>query len=393
MNRIASYPQPSLFELFRSFFRLGLTAFGGPSMVAYIRKMSVDQKGWLDRETFNHGVALCQMIPGATAMQATAFVGLRTRGVPGAAVSFIGFGLPAFLIMIVFAAAYTYAYNLPVVISTFSGLQAIIVALIANATLSFGRTTLKSWRHFTVAIMAAVLFGLNVNPVIVILAAAVGGLILMEPKQPAPGSDPCPAQVQSTIRPLAWILFVAALGFLLLFLFQRDWFNLAALFFRIDLLAFGGGFASIPLMFHEVVQMRQWIDSTTFLNGIALGQVTPGPIVITATFIGYLLHGPLGGVLATITIFLPSFTLVVGIAPYFDRLRSSAHLNQIIQGVLYSFVGLLFTVTLRFAWNVHWDIPHILLASAAFLALLYKVDILWVVMAGILFSMVVFMRK
>ena len=390
---MASYPQPSLFELFRSFFRLGLTAFGGPSMVAYIRKMSVDQKGWLDLETFNHGVALCQMIPGATAMQATAFVGLRTRGLPGAAVCFIGFGLPAFLIMIVLAAAYTHAYNLPVVISAFSGLQAIIVALIANATLSFGRTTLKSWKHFAIAIMAAVLFGLNVNPVFVILAAAIGGLVLMEPKQPAPDLDPYPAQAQSTIRSLGWILFMAALGFLLLFFFQRDWFNMAALFFRIDLFAFGGGFASIPLMFHEVVHMRHWMDSTTFLNGIALGQVTPGPIVITATFIGYLLYGLLGGILATISIFLPSFTLVVGIAPYFDRLRSSVHFNQIIQGVLCSFVGLLFMVTLRFAWNIHWDIPHILLASAAFIALLFKVDILWVVMAGILFSMVVFMRK
>jgi len=133
--------RPSLFELFRSFFRLGLTAFGGPSMVAYIRKMSVEQKGWLDNETFNQGVALCQMIPGATAMQSTAFVGLRSRGVRGAAVCFIGFGLPAFLIMMLVAAGYIYARNLPAVISAFSGLQAIIVALVANATLSFGKTT------------------------------------------------------------------------------------------------------------------------------------------------------------------------------------------------------------------------------------------------------------
>jgi chromate transporter len=245
---------------------------------------------------------------------------------------------------------------------------------------------LKSWRHFAIAGAAAALFGLNVNPLIVILAAAVGGLVLMEQKQLSFGSDPGSAQVQSTIRPVLWILGVAALGFLLLFLFQRDLFNLAALFFRIDLFAFGGGFASVPLMYHEVVEVRQWMGAPTFLNGIALGQVTPGPIVITATFIGYLLYGLLGGVLATICIFLPSFTLVVGIAPYFDRLRSSAHFNQIIQGVLCSFVGLLFTVTIRFAWNVHWDITHILLAISAMVALLYKVDILWVVMVGVVLS-------
>jgi len=142
------------------------------------------------------------------------------------------------------------------------------------------------------------------------------------------------------------------------------------------------------LMYNEVVDVHHWMDGTTFLNGIALGQVTPGPIVITATFIGYLMYGPLGGIIATISIFLPSFLLVVGITPYFDRLRSSRYFNQVIQGVLCSFVGLLFTVTIRFALNVHWDIPHILLGVAAMIALLLKVDILWVVLAGILLSII-----
>jgi chromate transporter len=389
---MSSLIRPSLFELFISFFRLGLTAFGGPSMVVYIRKMAVDQKNWLDKEIFNQGVALCQIIPGATAMQTTAFVGLRTRGVRGAAVSFIGFGLPAFLIILAAAAAYTYAHNLPVVISAFSGLQAIIVALIANATLAFGKTTLKSWIHFAIAGSAAALYGLNVNPFMVILVSAVAGLVLIrsKSKQPATDSTFYTDHVPPTTRPLLWILCAVFIGLLLLFFFQRDWFNLATLFMRIDLFAFGGGFASIPLMYHEVVELRQWMDSATFLNGIALGQVTPGPIVITATFIGYLLYGPLGGILGTFSIFLPSFILVVGVAPYFDRLRTSAYFNQVIQGVLCSFVGLLFTVTLHFAWAVHWDIPHILLAVAALIALLLKTDILWVVIVGIIFSVIVF---
>jgi len=159
-------------------------------------------------------------------------------------------------------------------------------------------------------------------------------------------------------------------------------------FLRIDLFAFGGGFASVPLMYHEIVEVRQWTDSATFLNGISLGQVTPGPIVVTATFIGYLLYGPLGGILATISIFLPSFLLVIGIAPYFDRLRSSAYFDRVIQGVLCSFVGLLLTVTIRFALNVHWDIVHILVSVGALAALLLKVDILWVVLAGILLSFI-----
>jgi chromate transporter len=112
-------PQPSITQLFTSFLRLGITAFGGPSMVAYIRKMAVEEKRWLDAETFSDGVALCQIIPGATAMQMSAYVGLKTRGVIGAGASFIGFGLPAFLLMMAFATLYTYAHTLPIVVSAF----------------------------------------------------------------------------------------------------------------------------------------------------------------------------------------------------------------------------------------------------------------------------------
>jgi len=124
------------------------------------------------------------------------------------------------------------------------------------------------------------------------------------------------------------------------------------------------------------------------LNGIVLGQVTPGPIVITATFAGYWLHGLLGAVIATVSVFLPSFMLVIGLTPCFDRLRASPYFNKATGGVLCSFVGLLLTVTVRFAGNVHWDLPRAILAVGAFVALLLKVDILWVVIAGTVLSVV-----
>jgi chromate transporter len=109
--------------------------------------------------------------------------------------------------------------------------------------------------------------------------------------------------------------------------------------------------------------------------------------VITSTFVGYIVGGLLGGVAATLGIFLPSFLMVVGISPYFDRLRVSPYFNKIIGGVLCSFVGLLVTVTIRFALNIQWDLPHTLLASGALVALLLKVDILWVIFAGTLISL------
>jgi len=382
--------KPSLLQLFLSFLRLGLTAFGGPSMVAYIRKMAVEQKNWLDAETFNDGVALCQTIPGATAMQTAAYVGLQTRGVIGAGASFIGFGLPAFLLMMGFAALYTYANNLSIVISTFSGLQAIIVAIIANAAVSFGKNTLKNWKSWVIAGAAAALFGMNVNPILVIIMAAIGGIALIQPKQPNSIHPVSSEHNKSNTRQLLLILAGTAAGFILLFFVNRNLFCLATLMFRIELVAFGGGFASVPLMFHEIVQVRNWMASQTLMDGIILGQVTPGPIVITATFIGYILGGPFGGVVATIAIFLPSFMMVVGLTPYFDRLRASPVFNKAISGVLSSFVGLLFSVTINFALNVHWDLSHLLLAGLAFAALLLKTDILWVVVLGTIASMVLF---
>jgi len=359
-------------------------------MVAYIHKRTVEQKRWLDAETFNAGVALCQMIPGATAMQVAAYVGLSTRGVIGAAASFIGFGLPAFLLMLLFAAVYASTHTLPVVIAAFSGLQVIVVAIVANATLSFGKTTLRNRKHYAIGGVAAVLFGLNANPILVILLAAVEGLAFLQPKPPVPHDVRSSTPMPPTTKPLLFLLTTTALGFLALLVFAPVLFDLAALFFRIDLLAFGGGFASVPLMFHEVVEVRQWLDGPTFLNGIVLGQVTPGPIVITATFVGYLLYGLWGGLLATISIFLPSFMVLVGLAPHFDRLRVSPAFNKIIGGVLCSFVGLLLTVTLRFAGDVQWNLPLGLLAGAALMALLLKVDILWVVVAGTVTSVILF---
>ncbi len=382
--------KPSIPQLFTSFLRLGLTAFGGPSMIAYIRKMTVEKMHWLEAETFSDGVALCQMLPGATAMQTAAYVGLKTQGLPGAGASFIGFGLPAFVLMLSLAALYTNNHNLPLVISAFSGLQAIIVAVIANAALSFGKNTLKDWKAFLIAGAAAALFGFNANPIFVILLAAVIGLVLVKPKPASVNHRTSIGQSTAYTRPLLLTLSVFAVGFLLLFIFNRNLFNLAILMSKIDLFAFGGGFASVPLMLHEIVEVRHWMDGQTFMNGIVLGQVTPGPIVITATFVGYLLDGLFGSIVATIGIFLPSFIMVVGVTPYFDRLRTSPYFNKIIAGVLCSFVGLLLTVTIRFGLNVHWDLSHILLASAALLALLRKVDILWVVLIGTILSLFMF---
>jgi len=171
---------PSLSHLFISFLRLGLTAFGGPAMIAYIRKMAVENNQWLDDESFRDGTALCQVVPGATAMQMAAYVGLIIHGLTGAMACFVGFGLPAFLLMMTLSALYKKTHTLPTAVSVFNGLQPIVVAIIANATLSFGKTSLKNWRSVIIVGFAAIAFGLGTNPIAVILLTALSGLLLYD---------------------------------------------------------------------------------------------------------------------------------------------------------------------------------------------------------------------
>jgi chromate transporter len=262
-------------------------------MVACLRKRVVDQKGWLNSAVFDEGVALCQAIPGATAMQVTTCAGLRIRGAAGALAAFVGFGLPAFLLMMVLSALYVSTAALPPVKALFLALQAIVVALVAFATVSFGLISLRHGIHVLIAGIAAVLFTAGVHPVVVIVLAALLGITLL----------PIPAKKQEfPVTPLPHpeksfliLLAMAAAFFGMLALLQPDLFALAATMAKIDLFAFGGGFAALPLMFQEVVVVHAWLDSAMFMNGLALGQVTPGPMVITATFVGFLAYGFWGG--------------------------------------------------------------------------------------------------
>ena len=289
-------------------------------MVPFIGKMAVEQRKWLDGGSFRDGVALCQMIPGATAMQVSAYVGFKVRGVAGAAASFVSFGLPAFLVMVGLSAFYARFHTLPLVASLFNGLQAIIVAIVANATVSFGKTSLKSVRDALIAAVAAAMFVLKVSPIWVILSAALLGLVVIR-KNSQPDRGACLESESGSTAPILIIASAAVFLLAVLFFWERKLFDLAVIMLRVDLFAFGGGFASVPLMLHEVVEARSWMDDRTFLDGIALGQVTPGPIVITATFVGYMVYGIIGSVVATIGIFLPSFLIVIGIAPAMGQVR------------------------------------------------------------------------
>jgi chromate transporter len=378
--------KPSTATLFLSFLLLGATAFGGPAMVEYIRRLSVEEKGWLDEISFRDGVALCTTVPGATAMQVAAYVGLRLRGVAGAAASFTGFGLPAFLLMMLLSAVYLEMQGIGMATSAFQGLKVMVVAIVAAAAAGFSRETLTEIRPLAIAGVAAALFLAGVSPIAIILLAGALG-ILAGTSLPARGGGAW-GEGGTTIHAVLAIALSAAALLAALALLSPPLADIFALMLRIDLFAFGGGQASLPLLFHEVVTARGWLDAPTFLDGIALGQVTPGPIVISATFIGYLLQGPAGGVVATLGIFLPSFLMVIGIAPYFPRIRDSPAMSRAFGGIVASFAGLLISVALLFGFQIPWDLPRGLIAAGAFIALMEKVRIHWVVIAGLVASLI-----
>jgi len=381
--------EPSYRDLFLSFLRLGFTAFGGPAMVAHIRELSINRQGWLNERDFKNGVALCQSIPGATAIQMAAYVGLKSGGVAGALASYVGFGLPAFILMLIFSVLYARYNSLPEIGSLFSGLQVIVVAIILNAIYSFGKSNVKNIQSAVIALLSATLFWQGISPFLVVAGAGLAGVILF---QKAHSEPPSPQTEQESMHweagkiiALGSILLAALVG---LYVVNDVLFTLAAIMLKIDLFAFGGGFASLPLMLHEIVTVKGWMANGTFMDGIALGQVTPGPIVITSTFVGYIVQGFAGAVVATIAIFTPSFFLVVTVAPIFDRLKSSPYFARVIEGILASFVGLLIYVLMKFALAIPWDVVRIILGLATLAALIRKVDILYIVPAGAVLSII-----
>jgi len=388
LEQIRKDERPSLAELFLAFLRLGLTAFGGPAMVAYIGDLSVKRKKWLDQRTFRRGVGLCQTIPGATAMQTAAYVGLKTRGVPGALFTFIGFGLPAFALMIILAYLYVTAGNPLWMRALFNGLQVVVVALIANATYTFGKQTVRNYTNAFIAGLSALVFWVGVSPFYVILGAAVAGVLLM--KQEKYGDLEEGGHLVISLSHLITLIIVVLSGIACLYFLRRDLFRLALLMIKIDFFAFGGGFASVPLMLQEIVNVRGWMDNKVFMDGIALGQITPGPIVITSTFVGYLLYRLPGAIVATVAIFTPSFLLVVSVAGFFGRLNRSVYFRKAVTGIFASFVGLLLYVTVKFAFAVPWDIVRVIIACATLVALFKKVDILYIVPGAALLGVLLF---
>jgi chromate transporter len=318
-------------------------------------------------------------------MQLVAYIGLKLKGVRGAVVCFVAFGLPAFLIMFILSVLYKHSKNISGVELVLTGLRVIIVSIVANAAYIFGKKNFHNLNDWIISAVAAGLFLTRLHPALVLLIAAVGGLLfsrmeLIQSEKP----------VKSKTFPFfLLVLILTVLSILILFIFARGYFTLATIMLRIDLFSFGGGLASMPIMYHEMVDLYGWFDAKTFMDGAILGQVTPGSIIIAATFFGFMHFGILGSMLATIYVFTPSFLILMGVIPFFDKLSTYPQFNKAINGILCSFVGLLVIITYRFTIGIHWNVVNVLLALTAFILLVRRVNVIWIVSGGVIISILI----
>ena len=191
---------PSIGRIFLEFLKLGLTAFGGPAIIAHIRELAVRRHAWVDNGTFTDGVVLSQSIPGATAMQVAAYVGLKSRGLAGASAAYAGLGLPAFFLMLLLSAFYAASRSVAPVLALFGGLQVIVVSIVAHAAFSFGRDIRTDGRSVALALLSAALLFFGASPFVVIIGAAAAGVLLFRDVRPG-GDGRSPAGAAPCTRP------------------------------------------------------------------------------------------------------------------------------------------------------------------------------------------------
>jgi chromate transporter len=392
-------------ELIKVCLYVGLTAYGGPAIFSQIKKKFVREKGWITEKDFLDAISFAQILPGATGLLVMACIGYKLKNVTGTLVSSFFFILPTFIAMTFLSYMYFNFRNVAFIKSLFIGLGALVVALLLNAVVSLSRTifpkfSLEHYKGYIIVVLIFVFsFWFNIHFIYLLLDAGILGILAYyftgeyekspEENNPHYNLKLSSAALRKLSNYSAFILGNIAVLLILLFFPQLK--EIFEAFFKIGLMAFGGGFNALPLINHETVEIHKWLSMTEFRDGIALGQITPGPVLITATFIGYKVFGFPGALIATIAIFTPSITLIFLLYDVHQRLIRLPIIKVIMKGIIAGFVGLLISITINFAIRSVNDWQTGLIFVLSLVALLkFKVDPLWVIAATIIVSVFVF---
>jgi chromate transporter len=362
------------------FLRLGLTAFGGPAAhIAIMHAEVVERRKWLDEQRFLDLLGAANMIPGPTSTEMAIFLGYERAGWVGLLLGGVCFILPAMVIVLGLAWAYVRYGAMPQTDWLFYGIKPVIIAIILQALWGLGRKAVKNIPTALVGGAALVLYLLGVN-VLILLAA--GGLILLlvESLRHIHKNPPLAAWLPLSFWNTTTLAGAVPYSLPLLFL----------TFLKIGAVLYGSGYVLLAFLHADFVVRLGWLTDKQIVDAIAIGQVTPGPVFTTATFIGYLLGGLPGALLGTLGIFLPSFFFVPLVYPLLNRLRNSPWTGALLDGVIVASLGLMAGVLGQLGLAALVDPFTIILALAAAIILFrFKINATWLILAGALAGLVV----
>ena len=383
---------PTLFDLIKTSLYIGLTGYGGPAILAHMKSIFVKKKKWVSEQEFMDGLSLAQLLPGATGITLMGYLGFRLKHFRGAFLLPAVYGLPAFIFMVILSWAYFQFGEISFVKTLFAGLGALVVALLVNAIRTLGKSvypnrSLQNTRPAIISFVAFIsVFVFKLNIIYVISLSALLGIVVLYNKS-SPTQPETRKSEDISVLPLSTYLpIVVILATFTLFLLSPAR-ELMLTFMKIGALAFGGGFTSIPLMQSEIVDKLHYLSLTQFRDGIAMGQITPGPVLITATFVGFKTLGIFGALGATFGIFMPSLVAVLFLATFHGKIKDQPITQSIIKGLLAGFIGLLIATTISFGIHslISWQTWCIFMLDLIILIGLKK-DPLWAILASFLLS-------
>jgi chromate transporter len=356
--RTVSHPsEPSLPRFAGYFLWLGTVGFGGPiALAGHMQQDLVETRRWISKEDYVEGLALAQLAPGPLAAQLAIYLGYVRAGMIGATAVGIAFVLPSFLMVLALSAAYVRFGGLPWMQGMFYGIGAAVVGIIARSAFKLTRLTLGKdrllWCIFAVLAISTAWTSREI--IWLFLLGGVVALLVNAPPRPAQAKDAVPLLLP----------FGAALT-------NNVLLEIFFYFAKAGMFVFGSGLAVVPFLYGGVVQGHHWLTDHQFLDAVAVAMITPGPVVITVAFIGFLVDGVAGATTAALGIFLPVYLVVVLLAPSYKRWAKNPQLNAFVRGVTAAATGAIAGAVIVLAKRAVYDLPTILICALS-LAILFR---------------------